>query len=257
MFLKDKVCNIINQSLNKWIGGEKFFDELDREFRKSENLDIIKSILYKIIQNNGNFCNIVVTGKFGEWIKIQLIDKKIVPFNGTLLLVSGSITSHQGFLHKIQKDKKIEIIYKSGDIENKEFIFFDDSYYSGTTFTSISNFLSLKNSTIKKSYVIYDGSDKVLPSRWSAYNYYKHHSGTRLPLNKLLSYLHSISVSSPIESIETKILKGEMKTYREIYNEVEKLSKKFGTNILDKDKYLVPHRLESIKIKKYKEWIKS
>ena len=171
--IANKVSDIVNKSLNKYIGGEKFFDQLDKEFKKPENIDIIKHMFQVISTQNGMFYNIVVSGKFGDWIKTLIIDKKIIPFNGTFLHVSGSLTSHEGFLNKIKEDKQIEIIYKSGDIQNKEFIFFDDSYYSGSTNRSISNFLILNNSLLKKTYVIYDGSDKTSNDRWSYYNYYK------------------------------------------------------------------------------------
>ena len=49
-------------------------------------------------------------------------------------------------------------IKQNGDISNKKFIFIDDSYFSGTTEKVIEKYLNKFNSTIEKTYVIYDGN---------------------------------------------------------------------------------------------------
>jgi hypothetical protein len=256
MNASEKVLTIVNKALDKYIGGEKFFDKLDSEFKKPENIDIIKHMFGLISEQSGIFYNIVVSGKFGDYLKSIIVDKKLIPFSGTFLQVSGSLTSHQGFLNKIKSNKTIEVIYKSGDIDNKEFIFVDDSYYSGSTNQSIVNFLKLNDSKIKKTYVIYDGSDKTNSNRWSYYNYYKHHNGTRLPLTNLLSKLHSVKLDFPIESIESKILKGDIKTMRELFSEIELIRKKFDLNEIPEDVYMIPHRNESLKyLKRFCEFI--
>ena len=61
------------------------------------------------------------------------------------------------------------------EIENKEYVFVDDSFFSGKTMSTIEEYLEDHNSSIKLSKIAYDGSVKKNPKIRSLYRYYDHH----------------------------------------------------------------------------------
>ena len=59
------------------------------------------------------------------------------------------------------------------DISNRQYVYFDDSYFSGRTVEKINKFLSEYNSKIKSVNVVYDGSLKKKDNVHSFYRYYR------------------------------------------------------------------------------------
>lgn len=221
-----KIKNIVNDILYKQLIGKDFFDELDLKLRDPNNIELIYALFQKINIRYGLNYNIVLSGKFGGYIN-ELLKKGKIECNGTILLVSGSLTSHFGLQNKITKNKEVSIVEKTGDIEDKSFIFVDDSYYSGTTVVSINEFLSHYSSGITHTFVIYDGSDKKIKNKTSLYNYYEHHSGTNLNTQKLLHTLYNTK-DAPVDVLLPEIISGKIKTTRDLLNRMNIIWKKYG-----------------------------
>ena len=246
-----KIEWIVKKTLDKESGGNKFFDKLDKEIRKDSNLDLILGIYERIVSECGSKFNLVVSGNFGEWI-YYLIRKGKIKIHGNFLQLSGSITSHEGSMNKILSNKSVSIVRNKFDISGQNFVFLDDSYYSGTTSEIINQFLKKYNSRLLKTYIIYDGNDKKNKNRVALYNYYDHHKGTQLPFYKLLNHLYTFKVI-PHDLIEDKIVKGKITTIREVNDLINKFKSK--ANIQDIDVYNWTHRNESKRfIKEYSKF---
>jgi hypothetical protein len=84
-----KIEFFINKLVKEY-SGEEFFDKLDEFIRLPKNVDIIQSLFNSIYKENNNNFNVVISGKFGEWIKF-LVDKNILKINGNLILVKSSL----------------------------------------------------------------------------------------------------------------------------------------------------------------------
>ena len=101
-----KLESIIENLLSKFKGGETYFDNLDAEIRKEENLDIVLDLIQSV-----GCKNIAVSGKFGAYVTLLytqgLIDvKSVICFNGGLR--KGEVTD-------------VTFIGQGG-FENKEFV---------------------------------------------------------------------------------------------------------------------------------------
>ena len=177
---EEKLNNIVEDILHQEGGGEQFFDRIDDVIKDPKNLDITLSLFNKIYEKYNHDYNLVVSGSFGKKL-LELNKKGKIHCSGTFVLMVGSITSHQNKMGLITKNKEVKIEFQDEEIEKgKEFIFVDDSYYSGTTYKLIKKFLEDRGSTIKEVYVIYDGNDKKEDNRYSLYSYYDKHSGREL-----------------------------------------------------------------------------
>lgn len=212
-------------------GGNIFFDKLDSEIKKPKNIDIIIKLFEKIYSNFGLDYNLVVSGGFGDLI-IFLLKRGDIKCKGTILQVSGGLTSHFTDMDKIKKVKEVHIQKQIGDINNKEFIFVDDSFYSGTTGYSIDQFLKRLGSKILKTYVIYDGNDTKSPDRISLYNYYDWNVGSQRTIDELMSELDNYS-DIPRNVFEEKILKGEIKSIIQLRKVINEFKIKLGGRGID------------------------
>jgi len=231
---RNKMKNIVNNLLSKEIGGRDYFNAIDSSIKLTKNIDLIQDVFNIIRKENKNF-NLILTGGFGEWV-LNMIKKGKLSVPKNLVLVNGSIRGKKNKLNKITTGDNVDIIFKKDNIENQDFILFDDSYYSGSTKKAIDKYLKKFNSEIKQTFVLYDGNDKIDNNRKSLYRYYNYNNGTSLPVNKLLNYLYNIN-DIPIDDIENKILKGEIKTIRDINSESNKIRLKIGKNQSDINKF--------------------
>jgi len=222
----NKMKSIAQDELRKTSGGREYFDKIDSIIKLPKNIDIIIQLFIAIRKEQGENFNIILTGGFGDWI-LNLIKKGIIKIPGNVVLSNGSIRGTNNKLGKLTTGKEVDIIYKKGEIDNQTFILFDDSYYSGSTKVSLEKFLKKHNSSISKTYILYDGSDEKDKNRKSLYRYYDYHKGQKYPLEFLLNYLDSLDVDIPKESIKNKILKKQIETIQEVVDEVNKLNNKF------------------------------
>lgn len=152
----NKLDEIVKTMLETHEGGEVFFDNLDHAIRI--NLPIVDELLNKIPDFKNK--HIIVSGKFGIFFKKYLDLLDIAP--KSLTVVRGGL----------RKGKKI-IELNENTPSNSELIFIDDSFYSGTTRKRIEEKLNTINSTIKLTYVVYDGSIVKSNNVKSLYRYYK------------------------------------------------------------------------------------
>jgi len=229
----NKMTKIAQDELSKTPGGTEYFDKIDAALKLPQNLDVIKTIFQQIQKEQGTNFNLILTGGFGEWIH-SLIKKGVLKVPGNLVTSCGSIRGGNDKLGKTTKGKDVDIIHKKDDIDNQQFIMFDDSYYSGSTKKVLEDYLKKFGSEISKTYVLYDGSDVKDPNRISLYRYYDHHTGTKLGVDLLIDYLYSLDSDIPKDSVRDKIVKGELNTINDIIVEVNKILVKFGKQPIDK-----------------------
>jgi hypothetical protein len=242
----------IQKTIDSWvkdisketIGGNKFFDKIDSKIKS--NKSIITHLFDQINKDFGLNYNLVASGEFGN-IVLQMINKNDIICKGTILLVSGGLTSHFNDMDTIKKIKEINIQKKIGDIDNKDFIFVDDSYYSGTTEFSINKFLNKVGSKLIKTYIVYDGNDKKSINRKSIYNYYDWNVGSNRSIEDLLIELDKYD--APKDIFQKKILSGEITSIIQLRKEINRFLLKSGVKGIDVYKRI----RESIKIKRFIE----
>jgi pyrimidine operon attenuation protein/uracil phosphoribosyltransferase len=209
----DKIKRIVKEVEKKYPSGDKFFNEVDKQLKMSENIDLTIQLFKKIEKKFGKNYNIVISGGWGRYI-IDLIERKIINIKGSIIQLSGGITSHKTDMDKIKKVKSPSMIRTIGNPQNKDFIFIDDSYYSGTTEKIIKDWVKSKfNSEIIKTFVIYDGNDKTSKDRTSLYRYYDWNVGTKRSykeLTKELSNYKEILPYKEFSDLKDKIRKGDI-----------------------------------------------
>jgi hypoxanthine-guanine phosphoribosyltransferase len=156
--IKNKIDNIVQRLLDKHRGGRPFFDALDSEIKIAINNDLILSLL-KGSEND----YVVSSGEFGDIIYKLWKDGKfkcrgVVIFNGKMR------TQNIGVFNWYPNNFKLD---------NKKFIYVDDSIFTGSTSRKIDDFLRQRGSKIKEIYVIYDGSKGKSNKIKSFFKYYK------------------------------------------------------------------------------------
>lgn len=156
--VKDKLDFIIKTLLHKYKGGKPFFDALDDSIKDITNRDMTIALL----RGNSNEW-IASSGEFGDtiykmWKSGDFRCKGLVVFNGKMM------TDETGVNNWYPIDF---------ELDNKEFIYVDDSYFSGSTARKIDSFLREHNSKIKSISVIYDGSKEKNKMVKSFFRYYK------------------------------------------------------------------------------------
>ena len=156
--IKEKLHSIVNDLLSKHEGGKPFFDALDDAIKDVYNEDMILALL----KGNSNEW-IAASGGFGDrvynlWKRGKFRCKGIVVFNGKMM------TNKTGVNNWYPPDF---------DLSNKDYVYVDDSYFSGGTARKINGFLSEHNSKIKHVSVIYDGSKEKSKLVKSFFRYYK------------------------------------------------------------------------------------
>jgi hypothetical protein len=142
----------------KYEGGRKFFDALDDNIKNVTNSDMIIELV-KPFKNE----YIAGSGGFGKTL-FELHKKNMFKCKG-IIIFNGKIAT---------EGKKVEGYYpKDFDITGKEFVFIDDSYFSGGTARAIKAYMNDKDSEMKQVAVIYDGSKKKTEFVKSFFRYYK------------------------------------------------------------------------------------
>ena len=226
-----RIDNIVKDISKTTPGGNIFFDKLDSEIKKPKNIDIIVKLFEKIYGDFGINYNLVVSGGFGDLIMF-LLKRGDIKCEGSILQVSGGLTSHFTDMDKIKKVKEVIIQKKRGDINNKDFIFVDDSFYSGTTGFSINQFLKRLGSKILKTYVVYDGNDTKSPDRIALYNYYDWNVGSQRTIDELMDELDKYT-GIPKDIFEEKILKREIKSIIQLRKKINEFKIKSGDRGID------------------------
>jgi hypothetical protein len=224
-----KIDNWVKNLSKEVRGGNIFFDKIDNLIKS--DFSIIKELFEKIYSDFGYDFNLVVSGEIGRII-LKMIKSGEISCNGEKILVSGGLTSHFNDMDKIRKVKEISIEYATiGGFKNKDFVFVDDSYYSGTTEKSIDQFINKIGSKIIKTYVVYDGNDKKSNSRVSLYRYYDFNKGSKRTPGELFNELSKYDV--PKEKFESRILSGEIESIIQLRKEINEYLKKTGNREIE------------------------
>jgi hypothetical protein len=145
------INNIVDSILLKYKEGQDFFSNLDLSFRNKKVYDILLSSVparYKII----------VSGSFGKKLY------KIYPHRVDLLL-PGNLR-HIG---------KYDLIKQRKLIKKQDYIFLDDSYYSGRTVNVVRKALEEQQGNLVKTFVIYDGKKNKDKDLEYFYRYFDNH----------------------------------------------------------------------------------
>ena len=152
----------VNSLLDKYIGGEIFFDELDDAIRTDDN--IIKGLLHLSapicslpVFGNENNTRIVMSGKTGYAIKEWGWDADILLPGGLRKMTDAPLD----FAKQVEAGK----IY----------FFVDDSYFSGRTESVVKEIIECGGGIFGGSIVAYDGCHEVKKNVWSLYRYYNHY----------------------------------------------------------------------------------
>lgn len=110
--------------------------------------------------------NVVISGEIGR-IYYQLKQNGRLKQDIMLCILPGGLR----FEH--QEDFSPE--YCEIEAEGKDFIFIDDSYYSGKTARVVQKWMKDHGGKVVKSYVFYDGSYEKRDDVVSLYRYWDHH----------------------------------------------------------------------------------
>lgn len=155
-----EIQNVVNQFLEKYVGGEEFYDALDEQIRIH---DIWLYAMIARIEKETSYDRWIVSGKFGrrfyEFVKTNIGEEGAQK----ILVTSGSL----------RKGKAIGL--EEEDLTGLEFLFIDDSFWSGKTRDVIQRYLEKNHAHLKKTYVFYDGSKKKEETVESFYRYYDYH----------------------------------------------------------------------------------
>ena len=154
--LESLMAEKVEKCLKSHTGGEAYFTELDAEIKADENL--LRTFLHQIIIKT-KVNNFVMSGEIGRYYAALFSPEDI-----NLFLLPGGLRNGK------------EIPYNIGRIyEGMEFVFVDDSYYSGKTLNAVKKYMESTGAKIIANYVFYDGSRENKDNVRSIYRYYDHH----------------------------------------------------------------------------------
>ena len=171
-FIKNKMRDIVIDLTNRYRKGKSFFDALDDEIKDISNRDI----LLELVSGCDNEW-IASSGEFGE-ILLDMYRRGLFNCLGMVVFNGKMLTNNIGV--ESWNPSKF-------DLSNKEFIYIDDSYFSGGTAKKIDDFMSEYNSNIKFINVMYDGSEEKLDFVNSFYRYWDYRDIVEYKSNSQLS----------------------------------------------------------------------
>lgn len=152
--LNEKIAEILRQHPE----GEPFFDALDAMIRGDQ--DILEAFMNFVnSKTEGRRFGIVLSGNFGNAI-FSAYGLSLYQNFSDVILVSGGL-----------RKGEIPVIFKE-KLETTDYIFLDDSFYSGTTRNSIASALGSLNGRIVKTFVIYDGAKVRQKDVFSMFRYF-------------------------------------------------------------------------------------
>lgn len=159
--LNEKIAEILRQHPE----GEPFFDALDAMIRGDQNiLEAFMNFVYNKLDNRRY--GVILSGNFGNAI-FSAYGLRLYEDFSDVILVNGGI--RKGETPIIFKDK----------LETTNYVFLDDSFYSGTTRNAIASVLGSLNGRIVKTFVIYDGAKVRQRDVLSMFRYFDKYPKTK------------------------------------------------------------------------------
>lgn len=145
------ITNIVDSVLLKYKEGQEFFSNLDLSFRNKKVIDIL---LHSIPKD----CKIITSGSFGRKITLLYPEK-------VSLLLPGDLRHMEKYSLDSIRDR----------IKHQDYIFLDDSYYSGRTVNVVRKALEEQQGNLVKTFVIYDGKKNKDKDIEYFYRYFDNH----------------------------------------------------------------------------------
>ena len=177
IFLEVWMRLIVNKCLAEESGGRSYFTRLDAEVKKQPEL---LAEYMKYVTDRSGVYDVVVSGEIGDrYAELQRAGE--IPDNINLFLLPGGL-----------REDPTKLASKGRHCENsrrKEFIFLDDSYYSGKTLNAVTDYMCCVGGSVKHAYVFYDGSPARNKDVSSLYRYYDFYGGNHV--RKTLGHLRS------------------------------------------------------------------
>lgn len=153
--MKHTMFATVDKLLEQYIGGQIFFTELDKAVKF--NIDILEELIY---QAKAIFpkAKLIASGEIG--LSMHNLGVQVD------YLVPGGLRFNP---------EKINLEPFKDKIENQDFLFIDDSYFSGRTATVIKEEIERYGGRFVGTYVAYDGSKNKEADVYSLYRYYDYH----------------------------------------------------------------------------------
>ena len=164
--VENKMFETVNGLLEKYIGGQIFFTELDKAVKFND--EILDSLIIKASTKFPK-AKTIASGKIG--LAMHNLGVKID------LLVAGGLRFNP---------EKINLEPFADRIRNQEFIFVDDSYFSGKTAMVVKEEIERLGGKWLGCYVAYDGSKSKDKDVYALYRYYDYHDILGRKLEKTL-----------------------------------------------------------------------
>lgn len=160
-----KMFEKVNELLEKYIGGQIFFSELDRAVKF--DADLLLDLICEVKTTFGDDVLTIASGEIG-----LAMHNMGIPVD---FLVPG------GLRHD---PSKINLAPFESSISGKRIVFIDDSYFSGKTVLVVREEISRLGGIFLGTYVAYDGAKHKECDVHALYRYYDHHDALGRPLNK-------------------------------------------------------------------------
>jgi hypothetical protein len=159
--MKNQMFEKVNVLLEQYVGGQIFFTELDKAVKFN------REILIELVGQTEKFenCLTIASGEIG--LSMHNLGVKVD------FLVPG------GLRHD---PSKINLEPFANKIKDKDFIFVDDSYFSGKTAMVVKEEIEKLGGRFVGSLVAYDGSKYKEDNVWALYRYYDYHDLLGRPL---------------------------------------------------------------------------
>ena len=154
--MQNKVQKYAAECEKNYIGGEIYFNELDRLIKFDTEL-LSGFVLYAI--QTEKIRKIACTGEIGNLI-LKCKDNDLLPNDLEIVVFNGGL----------RNDNKVVKLINAKT--NGNYIFVDDSLYSGKTLRAIKKYLNRHGAEIQNCYVFYDGSLKKYSNVHSLFRYY-------------------------------------------------------------------------------------
>ena len=163
-----KLDKLVAALIRDHVGGERFFDNLDKAVQKQAFMD---ALFYELFhEDNENELQIldpviVVSGTFGQYFTNWLRHEAQEDMYDVLQVEGG--------LRHTQETKALEPFEDL--IRDRKVVFFDDSYYSGTTEGAVKDAIEAAGGELVRTYVVYDGSRNNSGIVRSLFRYHDHY----------------------------------------------------------------------------------
>lgn len=152
-----KLDSLVKDMLEEHKGGTAFFDHLDEAIQKDET--IVNSFIDMIPDDYG----IIGSGKFGRFF-LNYFKQQRPAEARTIITVNGGL----------RKQETIDDLSYL-DLQHRELIFVDDSFYSGKTRNKVQMEVERNGGLVIATYVLYDGSHEKDETVHSLYRYHDFH----------------------------------------------------------------------------------